>query len=1215
VAKKYKRMKHILFLFSLLFSLQLMGETRIVNQKTEYQRNPVGLDVQKPRFSWEMQSDARAKKQTSYQITVSKDSDFENIIWDSGQTTSDKSVHIAYEGPTLEPATRYYWRVSVWDENNAAIQSTENSFFETGLMNSGWGNARWLKISGAEEIPKYTIEMDFEIKDICFGPCFAAKDEKNFYMWQINIGTAGKTLLRPHVYTNGGASVFSQTDITSKINLQANQTYSLRIEIDGKVAKTYINDILVATITRSENFGYGNLGFRYSFAGDVSEKSYADNIKVTDKDGKVLFQEDFGGSLFYFSGGTLVDGRLYLDSGGKSEQKVWQTGKDVPRFRHEFTLSKTIESARIYTSGLGVYDVYINGKRVGTPLENGNCRYDELKPGWTDYRKTVFYSTYDVTGLLATGNNAVGAYVTSGWLTGYVAHGKYGAPPLGFLAKLIVRYTDGTTESVYSDTNWKSSTAGPLMMGNIYNGEIYDARKESNWTTPGYDDSDWQKTEVNDYFQGNITAFVGPAVQVRPELERAVSKITVYEGSKSTGTTYGEINVKNEVSGFETIQLKEGQTAVFDMAQNMVGWVNFTVRGNAGTQMKFRFAEILNDTGNKSRGDDGPKGSLYTASLRTAKASLYYTLKGDPAGESYHSSSTFFGFRYCEITATDDVDILGLRGEVVGTANEETASFKTSNSSVNQLYNNVIWSQRGNFLSIPTDCPQRDERLGWTGDAQVFCRTAAYNADVASFFHKWMGDMRDGQEDGGFPDIAPIVWLNRWGNAAWADAGIIVPWTIYQMYDDIRILEENYEAMEKHMTYLASQADGAYLYNGGGVTYGDWLNPESTEQRYISVCYYAYDAKLMSKMSLALSTAANDSYALKAAAYETLFQNIKSEFQTRYLNANGTLKQTTQTAYLFALKLELFRNNTEVEAAVKFLRNKISNNGNKLSTGFVGTSMINQILSRFNQDDMAYNLLLQRNNPSWLYSVDQGATTIWERWDSYTIAKGFNTVDMNSFNHYSYGAVAEWMFRYMGGIDLDEDNPGFKHIILQPTPDNRTSLPAQQERITKVEAKHNSYYGEIGSSWTRKSDGRITYSAVVPANTTATLYLPVIDNEDVIYEGNTPADQAEGVTFVKIENGKAIYRLQSGKYSFKVEVPGYNSIETNELLKPFAIYPNPVKNQLVIGDTEKAYAIYDLTGEKISSGKKSIVDVSDLKAGSYIIQAEEYVGKFIKISK
>ncbi|MDR0371680.1 MAG: hypothetical protein LBH80_07525, partial [Prevotellaceae bacterium] len=332
-------MKHILFLFTLLFSLQLMGETRIVNQKTEYQRNPIGLDVRKPRFSWEMQSDARAKKQTSYRITVSKDRNFVNTVWDSGQTTSDKSVHIAYEGPDLEPATRYYWRVSVWDENNATIQSTERSFFETGLMDSGWGNARWLKISDAEddngndngtdaeEILKYTIEMDFEIKDISFGPCFAAKDEKNFYMWQFNIGTAGKTYFRPHVWTNGGASVITQTDITDKINLQANQVYSLRIEIDGKVAETYINNIPVATTTRSENYGYANLGFRYSFAGGVSEKSYVDNIKVTDKDGKVLFQEDFNSSLFSFSGGTLVDGRLYLDSGGNTEQRVWQTEK------------------------------------------------------------------------------------------------------------------------------------------------------------------------------------------------------------------------------------------------------------------------------------------------------------------------------------------------------------------------------------------------------------------------------------------------------------------------------------------------------------------------------------------------------------------------------------------------------------------------------------------------------------------------------------------------------------------------------------------------------------------------------------------------------------------------------------------------------------------------------------------------------------------------
>ena len=446
-----------------------------------------------------------------------------------------------------------------------------------------------------------------------------------------------------------------------------------------------------------------------------------------------------------------------------------------------------------------------------------------------------------------------------------------------------------------------------------------------------------------------------------------------------------------------------------------------------------------------------------------------------------------------------------------------------------------MWGQRGNYLSIPTDCPQRDERLGWTGDTQVFCRAASYNANVSAFFEKWMRDMRDGQRsDGAYPDVAPHSWVG-YGQAAWADAGVIVPWTIYLMYDNKKILQDNYASMEKYMEFLSRQKGDGYNYNGAGTNYGDWLSYEDTERRYVSVCYYAYTAQLMAKISEALKTDDCDAYATKAKAYRKLAQEIKKEFQTRYVDADGDLKQKSQTAYLLALKLDLFPTEEARKKGVETLVRKITGNGNRLSTGFVGTAILNQTLSQFGESNTAYDLLLQRNNPSWLYSIDQGATTIWERWDSYTKEKGFGPVSMNSFNHYSYGAVSEWMYRTMGGIDIDETRPGFKHIVLQPIPDNRPEVAAGQERIDWVNASFPSCYGDIKSSWKKENDGTVSYQVTIPANTTATLHLLLPTLDYVVEESGKAAVKAEGVSSVTFMNGKAVLELQSGTYQFVVK--------------------------------------------------------------------------------
>lgn len=944
-------------------SCVLQATTAIKNLRVEYMKNPVGIDVPYPHFSWQMESDVRGMKQTAYEIRLMGE-DRSETLWSSGKIDSGISVGIQCSGISLAPATRYWWTVDVWDKNNKKISSNEEAFFETGLMSSGWSGAEWLKIS--EKTP----------------------------------------------------------------------------------------------------------------------------------------QED--------------------------------SVRGIPMFRSEFPITKTVKSARIYATALGIYDLHINGKRVGTPQADGTAVYDELKPGWTDYRKTVFYSTYDITSLLANGHNAVGAAVSPGWFTGNIAHNEYGRHPLGFKAKISITYTDGTTENIITNTTgWKASYNSPVKMADIYDGETYDARRETNWTSADFDDSAWNATDINDYFTGNILAFIGQPVRVRPALQQLPRKITVYRGTTPNGSTFGEVNVVRTLNGENSITLGKGETVIYDFGQNFVGWIKFKVKGARGTHLTARFAEMLNDSGESSRGNDNAKGTLYLKNLRSAKATLRYTLKGEVAGEEFHPSMTFFGFRHCEINASEEVVLEFVKGEVVGNDNEENSSFVTNNERVNQLYSNVMWGQRGNFLSVPTDCPQRDERLGWMGDTQIFSRAATYNADVVSFYNKWAKDVRDSQQpDGTYPSVVPDNWGVGYGRTAWAEAGIIVPWNVYLMYGDRGILSVQYASMEKFMDWMATRKFDGYLYNGGDTQYGDWLAYEETNARLISVSYYAYVAQLMAKISKALSNSPNDVYAQNVTKYQTLYNNIKAEFQRRYINSrNGNLRVSSQTAYLLALQNKLLPDSAITKSLLQ-LTDKIRNNGNKLSTGFVGTGILNQTLSELGADTVAYSLLLQRGDPSWLYSVDQGATTIWERWNSYTIASGFGDPVMNSFNHYSYGAVSEWMFRYMAGIEAEEQHPGFKHFVLQPRPDLRNV--SDEERISLVDAGFGSYYGKIISKWERKTDGNYRFYITVPANTGTTLYIPKYKDSIRLFEGNVPAEKAKGITAFTEKKSRFVLELTSGNYVFDV---------------------------------------------------------------------------------
>lgn len=1054
----------------------------------------------------------------------------------------------------------------------------------------------WQKTETNEHV-HYSIDFDMLLVKASAALIFAHTASNTYHMWQINCHDNANPAVRHHTYIGGGLTWNDATFTQFKKSDLLGHTHHYRIEVENGVIRTSIDGQLVDTF--ADNTGTavkGDIGMRVD--PNTGEEAYYDNIVVTEYDEQggtsVTLSEDFEGlssDYFFDASIEVMDGsRMCHVKSTAGEKKVMQSQQaGMPMFRKTFSVTKKVASARLFTSALGVYDLFVNGERVGHRQPDGTIRYEELKPGWTDYRERVFYSAHDVTALLVEGDNALGAVVTTGWWAGAVMHGIYGSPSLGFLAKLVITYDDGSQDIVVSDLSWHSSKKGALKLGDIYDGEIYDARLADDWTTAAYDDSQWCGVAENKDFGGRVEAFTGGYVLTLPDGVQPVRTATVYEGSKATGTDFGEANVVATSEGTAPVSVKKGQAVVFDFGQNIVGWVCFNVKGQAGCRLKMRFVEMLNDNGSRSRGNDGPGGTPYLANLRSAKASLYYTLRGDGEGETYHPSTSFFGFRYCEVTPSDDVEILSIEAQPISSSTDDGGWVEMSHPLVNRLFSNIVWGQRGNLLSVPTDCPQRDERLGWTADTQIFSRTGMYNAFMESFYRKWMQDMRDGQRsDGAYPSVAPHNWVG-FGEAAWADAGIVVPWNIYLMYGDKEAIRENYASMEKYMGWLATQTGDGYKYQGAGLAYGDWLAFASTETRYVAVAYYAYDAQLMAKMSRVLSEREGDAYDRRAAHYEQLYEQIKEEFHTRYLTPSP--KQTSQTAYLLALQFNLLADEEEEAKIVSRLRNAIRSNNYTLSTGFVGTGIINQTLSRFGLTDLAYDLLLQRRCPSWLYSVDQGATTIWERWNSYTTQSGFGDPGMNSFNHYAYGAVGEWMYRYVLGIEADEQQPGFKHIILQPQPDKRTTLPSGQELITHAQGSYQSYYGDIRSAWSWTGTDNLDYECTVPANTSATLYLPIASSAGgehaLVSESGRPIEEADGVSDIRYADGMMICTLGSGSYHFSTSSSGdgiTGSATTDETGRP----------------------LFDIQGRPVQSGART---AKALQPGLYVTEGQKYVVK------
>ncbi|HZM05511.1 MAG TPA: glycoside hydrolase family 78 protein [Candidatus Saccharimonadales bacterium] len=738
-----------------------------------------------------------------------------------------------------------------------------------------------------------------------------------------------------------------------------------------------------------------------------------------------------------------------------------------PYLRTEFKVSKKIKRATLYVTALGLADFYVDGRRVSE---------DRFTPGWTDYAKRVHYRAYDVTPLLRRGRNALGAILADGWYSGYIGwnhvRDHYGKKPR-LRAQLQIDYVDGSHDIVSSGPGWKASS-GAISGTDFLMGESYDARAAKKWSEPGFDDRAWDAVVTGAEMKPLVQAHPGPAVGVFAELTP------------------------------KSIKQVQPDVYVFDMGQNFAGVARLKLKGKPGQKVTLRFAERLN-----------PDGSIYTTNLRGALATDTYICRGHGT-ETWEPRFTYHGFQYVEVTGLDKMpDKKTITGIALSSETTDAGKFSCSDPMLNRLAKNIYWTQRANFIDIPTDCPQRDERLGWMGDAQVYIRTATLNEDVQAFFTKWLVDVADGQrKDGEFPMVAPVKVAGDDGGPAWADAGVICPWTVYEVYGDTRILEKHYDSMARFIDFCKNRSTNNLLPPKEFQCFGDWLNiKDETPKPVICTAYFAYSTKLMSRIATALGRTDD------AAKYNDLFTRIRAAFQHAYVRTDGQIEGNTQTDYVLALAFDLLDPDQQ-QAAAQRLVELIKKRDWHLSTGFIGTKNLMLVLAKIGRNDVAYRLIHNDTFPSWGFSIAHGATSIWERWDGWTPEKGFQDPGMNSFAHYSFGAVYQWMAENIGGIR--SDGLGYDHIIIAPQPD---------DKLAWADTTYASIHGPIETQWTKRN-GRFHLKTTIPANTTATIVLPGSDAESVRESGHA-ALRVPGVSFIRAEPGHLVFEVASGTYDFE----------------------------------------------------------------------------------
>ncbi len=1043
-----------LFAFCLICSM--LSQAAPVKLRCDYRENPLGIDDTAPHFSWQSDNTGRNWRQSAYQIIVASSAqnlyDGNADVWDSGKQSSDESLGIAYGGPTLQSRKRYYWTVRVWDTTGRESQASEDAWWEMGLLQKSDWSAKWITRSDPEAaVDRAGIRWIWAA-----GQNALQSVPKSVFLFQATVKLKEKP-------KDAALFVITRGDFKAEINgvrVGAKRDWHEfdRDDVTGAL-RTGKNTLEIAVTVADAD----------SSAPDTNAKTnkaaLACLLKITRPNGEVV--RVFTNSKW--------KAREQNESSWKNSAVVAELGdakldpapplpSPAALLRRGFEVSKSVQSARLYVTALGSYRMFLNGEHVSDDL---------LTPGFTDYSKRVQYQTYDVTKQVASGKNVLAAILGEGWFgSGMTWSGLayfFQPPPVRLLAQLEIQYSDGTLDTIVTDGSWKTA-ASPILHSEIYSGETYDARDEiANWNQPSFNDATWQSSTPAPDSSAPVVAQLDTPVRI----VQTIAPVSVAP-----------------VNG----------AYIFDMGQNMVGWARLKVTGPAGTRIRMRFAERIN-----------PDGSIYTENLRNADASDTYILRGH-SDESFAPNFTFHGFRYIEVTGFPGTPTTAnILGEVASSVSgQPTARVATPSDLVNRMWSIGIWGQRGNFLSIPTDCPQRDERLGWMGDAGVFWRTGSYNFDVDAFSHKFMHDVTDGQTDAGdFTNVSPDSLRpdGSEGAPGWADAGVIIPWTTWMQYGDRFIIERNWAAMQRFMDFIAKANPDFIRKNGVGPNFADWLAPDDrTNKDLLATAYWALGARMMEQMAHAIGK--DDD----AKRYADLIGNIRSAFQKAYISDNGEVGTGTQTSYVVALYTKMAPESLE-PALVNNLVKDIESRKWHLSTGFLGTPFLLFTLADHGRADVAYRLLLNDSYPSWGYMLSKGATTWWERWNGDT-----GDPAMNSYNHYAFGSVVAWVYRYVAGIDTASDRPGFHHIVIHPHLD--PSMP-------HASGEYDSAYGKITTDWTSDQGKSMSLKVTIPANTSATIYFPAIPNTQ-LWEGGAAIHARQ-------ENGSNIVETGSGSYVFEVK--------------------------------------------------------------------------------
>lgn len=1043
------------------------GEDSADHLTTNGRSLPLGIAADDISFGWALASEDRGVTQSAWQIRVGSAAEGDDV-WNPGSIRSDQQVDIRLpENVKLAPSTRYFWQVRTWDGDGGESAWSEPAWFETGLLSeSDWKGAEWIARPVARpdiaEWTDYRVALEFTLVNEAFGVLLRASENGgDAYLWQLNL-TSGSPVLRPHRKKGGNYEVLDDVDL-SKLGFTVDDlrkgTHTLVFDVVGSRITTSLDGKEVDR--RTDN------AFRRGFVGlrtHGNEKAQVHRLKITSQPGgKELLSRDFGDAGKTVSGAT--------------EQVLTGTESSLPLLRGIIDAKDEVASARLYASARGIYELTCNGEKVGDQF---------LAPGWTDYDQRIQSQTYDLTGLVRKGPNVIGAALADGWYHGKVGLGwnKVYGDRLAFVAKIKLTYADGSTQWFATRPDWKASS-GPWVSADLQDGEHYDASLEQpGWDTPGFDASSWTSVEV--------TANDSDKLVPQPD-----------EPVRETGLLTAR-----------SVSTPDPGTAIYDLGQNMVGITRIRLKGRKGDTATIRHAEELYRTGDR-------KGRIYTDNFRSARVTDTYTFASDGV-VTYQPRFTQHGFRYVEVSGLETLPRPeDVHGVVLGSVLPDTGDLETSSPMLNQLVSNIRWGLRSNFLSIPTDTPARDERLGWTGDINVFAPAACRLKDTRGFFGKWMTDVRDAQkDDGNLPAVVPQP-RNEFDatGVGWSDAAITVPYAAWKAWGDVRIVRGNWDAMKAFYDYVhrSATADGNLLEEGRSCWFsGDWLSLEENwnrleEHKVIATAYFAENTRMMAEMAAAMGDTTN------ARKWTALHPKIRDAFAEAYIGEDGTVFTGTQTAYALALGMDMIADPAlRAKTAQRFVE-KLAADGNHLRTGFLGTPWLLPALTTTGHDDLAMKLLLNEDYPSWGFPISIGATTMWERWNSIRADGEFGPVNMNSFNHYAYGAVADWMFGRLAGIEAIE--PGYKKSRIAPL--------IGGGGLTSANATQRTPYGRISSSW--KTDGdAFALDVTIPPNTTAEIVLPVADPATV-KESGQPLDAASS------QDGRVVVHLPSGTYHFAAE--------------------------------------------------------------------------------